>query len=140
MRSGSLRNERGFALLEAVLALAILAVVTVAVLAHMGADMRTSARIRDVLPAVALAEHRLAVLELLPAAELEALPDSLSAGRFAPPLDRYAWSAMAEPMLGRPGLYEVVVEVSWPEGGSYPLRTRVYRPPDEGAQTIESAP
>jgi type II secretion system protein I len=119
--------EGGFSLLEAVVALAIVAVVSVAALSSLGAELRAAARARDTLPASLLAEHRLAVLHLLPAEGLAHLPDSVARGRFEEPFRDYAWRADAEPLPGQPGLYEVEVEVSWPDG-SYVLRSRLYRP------------
>lgn len=132
MRLPSAGSEGGFALLEAVLALAIVAMVNVAVLAHLGADLRALARLREVLPAVAMAEHRMAYLHLVDPTELEHLPDSLAHGRFEAPLEHYQWTAEVEPVRGQPGLYDAEVVVRWDGGGSLPLRSRLYRPPRRG--------
>lgn len=128
MRSVSAGSEEGFALLEAVLALAILSLVAVAVMAYIGADLRASARAREVLPGAALAEHRMAYLRVAPVTDLQHLPDSLESGRFEPPFEDYEWSAEVEPVRGEANLFEVEVVVHWGGGGSFPLRTRLYRP------------
>jgi type II secretory pathway pseudopilin PulG len=120
-------TNRGFALLEAVIALAIVGLIGVGALSSMGAQSRTADRARDAVEAAALAEYRLASLQLLSADELSPLPDSLSYGRFAPPLDQYAWRATARPTSDEDGLYELTVKVEWGDG-SFSLATQVYRP------------
>jgi type II secretion system protein I len=119
--------SRGFALLESVIALAIVGLIGVAALSSMSAQSRTADRARHAVDAEALAEYRLASLQLLSADELSPLPDSLSRGRFAPPFDRYAWRASVRPTSDEDGLYELTVKVEWGDG-SFSLATQVYRP------------
>lgn len=130
--------EGGFTLLEAVVALAIVAVVSLATLSSLGAELRAAGRAREVLPAAALAEHRLAVAQLLRAEELATLPDSVARGRFAPPFEGYGWATEADVVLGHPGLYDLRVRVEWADG-SFALHSRVYRP-ERARRAAPSAP
>lgn len=116
----------GFTLLEALIALTITGLAGVAALAAFGAEMRTASRARQVLPAVPLAEQRLAVLRMLKAAELRHLPDSLENGVFDPPFHEYSWTARVSELSGESELLDATVRVSWAHG-SYELRTRVFR-------------
>lgn len=120
-------ERRGFTLLEAVVAMAILSVTGVAALSAVAAELRTTTRAGAALEASALARDRLARLEILRGRDLAVLPDSLRAGTFAPPFERYRWSAAAREVPGLDGLYDVEVEVAWATGGRA-LATRVYRP------------
>lgn len=117
----------GFSLLEAVIAVAIIGICTVAVLSAFAVELRTAERARRNLEAMSLAEHRVAELRLLPAAELRVLPEPIRRGRFAPPLDSYRWESSVNLVVDERDLYQVTVLVYWGEG-EYPLRTRLYRP------------
>ena len=134
MRGRRLRLRRGFTLLEAAVAMAIVGVIALAALGAYAAELRAAGKARQALPAVSLAEERLAAIDLLPAGELRALPDSLARGRFGPPFERYEWTATVRRareagrgMRGLRDLYDVRVEVRWPEG-LYTLDARRYRP------------
>ncbi len=123
----SVSNRNGFTLLEAVVALAILAVTGVAALSALGAELRAAGRSNHALEAAALAQDRLARLRLLSGEELEPLADSLRHGDFAAPFEAYAWRASASGVSDEPGLFDVSVVVSWADG-LYELKTRAYRP------------
>jgi prepilin-type N-terminal cleavage/methylation domain-containing protein len=120
-------GNRGFSLLEAVVALAIVGLASVAALAAFGAELRTSDRARRALEANALAEERLAQLRLVPRRELDPLADSLRQGAFSPPFAEYRWEASSRSVRGRDDLFDLTVAVRWPEG-AYTEATRVYRP------------
>ncbi len=119
--------RRGFTLLEAAVAMAIIAIVAMTALAAYGADLRAADRARQTIPAAALAQERMAVLELVDGHTLRMLPDSLSHGAFEAPYDAYVWSATAKPVRGEPSLVEIRVSVTWPDG-AFTLARRRYRP------------
>ena len=124
---GSRRPRRGFSLLEAVVALAIVGVTAVAALASVGTELRAADDARTTLEAEALAVYRMSTLEMLTADQLQRIPDSLARGTFDPPFERYRWKAGSEPVLGEAGLTEVQLDIEW-NGGSFPLRTLLFRP------------
>jgi prepilin-type N-terminal cleavage/methylation domain-containing protein len=116
-------DPRGFTLLEAVVALALAGMVLSAALAVAGADQRASRRAVQVETAASLADDVLSRAELATPDELEAWTRGVE-GRFAPPLDRFAWRMRSAPVPGVDGLAAVTVEVAWPEG-SFTATTRV---------------
>jgi prepilin-type N-terminal cleavage/methylation domain-containing protein len=120
-------RNRGFSLLEAVVALAIVGLASVGALAAFSAELRTSDRARRALEANALAEERLAELRLLPRVELAPLTDSLRKGKFPQPFEEYRWEASAGSVRSRDDLFDLAVTVHW-EGGAYAEATRAYRP------------
>lgn len=119
-------RRRGFVLLEAVVALAILSVASIAALAAVDRDLDAAVRIRGALVSTALVEDRLQAVRLLDAAGFATPPDSLLRGRFAAPFDAYAWHTKIKPADGLMGLYEVRIDVTW-AGGERSLKTRIYR-------------
>lgn len=123
----SMGGRQGFTLLEAVVALAILGLASVAALSALSAELRTAHGARRALEAASLAQDRLATLELLPADELRPLPDSLRRGRFREPFAEYAWEASVREIPAEHDLYEAAVRVEW-DSGSYPLHVLLYRP------------
>jgi type II secretory pathway pseudopilin PulG len=124
-------SKRGFTVLEAAVAIAIVGMISIAALAAFSGDLRAAHRAGELLPAAALAEDRLASLELAPPAWLTMLPDSLARGRFAAPFAGHEWTASAKPVRGERHLYDLAVTVRW-EGGAYSLARRRYRPPPVG--------
>ena len=121
-------RSAGFTLLEAVFALAVLGMMSVAVLTMVSTGLRTAGRSNESLEVAALAQDRLARARLSVVGGPGDLPDSLRAGSFAAPFTGYRWSASVHPVLGERDLYELSVQVRW-ESGAYRLATRVYRPP-----------
>lgn len=117
----------GFTLIEATVALAIVAVVATAVLAQAGADIRAAGRAADATVAAELARDRLDRIRLLGGSAVP-LPDSLRSGRFTAPWDRWVWTAATERRLEEPALVDVRVEVG---DGAYraAVSTRIYAPP-----------
>ena len=116
----------GFTLLEAVFALLVLGMMSLAILGMMSTGLRTAEGSNRSLEAAALAEDRLTRARLF-VGEITGLPDSLRAGRFPAPLSGYRWTAATRPVRGERDLHEVSVEVTW-DGGAFSLATRVYRP------------
>jgi len=121
------RGPDGFVLLEAVVALAIIAMAAVALLAATGSQVRTAGKANELLVAQALAEDRLAALRLLDWDEMADPPDSVLAGTFPEPFEAFRWTAEVEEMEDEYDLFGVRVVVFGP-GEVYPLRTLVHRP------------
>ena len=121
------RNVRhGFVLLEAVVALVVVALAAAAAVDVFAVSTRAATGAPDRAAAVALAQHRLATLWLLEPAQLRHLPDSMARGQFAPPFDGFRWRADATASR-EADLYDLRVTVSW-ERGSYALGTRQFAP------------
>lgn len=122
------RPRRGITLLEAVVAVAIVGMTSVAALEAVGGEMRTAERARRAIEVEQLATSRLEFMDLLTDRELQALPDSVEKGTFTAPLDEYTWTTTSTPLSEQPGVYDVRVMVAWPSG-SYTLRSYLYRTP-----------
>lgn len=126
-RASNSGGRRGFTLLESAAALVVIGLASTAALTALGAELRTAGRLRHAAAAETLARQRLATLQLLSADELRRVPDSLTRGSWAPPLDEYQWRAAVSPVVGASDLLELRVEVLW-AGGSFALVTRTYAP------------
>lgn len=120
-------RRTGFVLLEAMVALMVIALVGGAALSVAAGGMRVSGRAGHLLEARSLAEDRLAALRLLAPPDIDRIPDSLAAGRFAAPFDAYEWVAFATPVRNEYRLFEIGVRVRWGDG-SFDLQTLLYRP------------
>jgi prepilin-type N-terminal cleavage/methylation domain-containing protein len=125
----SSRTDRaGFSLLEAVIALAIVGVTSIAALSAAGTELRATEQARRAVEAEALATDRLAAIRILTDEELRQMPDSIASGTFAAPFDRYRWTVESEPTLGEEGLTDISVTIEWGTG-AFELRTKLYRRP-----------
>ena len=96
----SSRADRGFTILEAVVALAIVGLAGVAALEAVGGEIRGIDRAREAYTTAALAQDRLATITVLPPEDLNPLPDSLARGTFAEPFKDYRWTATLHPLFG----------------------------------------
>jgi type II secretory pathway pseudopilin PulG len=114
--------RRGVTLLEAVAAIAIVGMTSVAALEAAGGEMRTAERARRAIEVAELATSRLEFMDLLTDTELQSLPDSVAKGKFPVPFDQYTWTTTSSPISDPNGLYDIHVTVNW-SGGSYLLRT-----------------
>ncbi|MDR1989677.1 MAG: type II secretion system GspH family protein [Acidobacteriaceae bacterium] len=132
LRHGSF-SRAGFSLLEAVAAIAIVGLTAVSALEAVGSDMRTAEKSRRALEAEALATSRMDLMDLLTDRELQALPDSITSGKFDKPLDEYTWKTTSAPLSDQAGVYDVRITVDWPTG-SYVIRTYQYRRPPLATQ------
>jgi type II secretory pathway pseudopilin PulG len=121
------RDRRGFVLLEAVVALAILGVASIVLLQVRAQQIRVATQARELLTAQALAEDRISALRLLDYELLAAPPDSLMEGVFPVPFQDFSWKAQVELMEDEYDLFGVEVEVNGPVE-RFPLRTLVHRP------------
>ena len=117
----------GFTLLEAAVAMTIVGLIGVGSLAAFGADLRAATRSQQLLPAAALAQERMQMLELLDAQKVRMLPDSIAHGTFLPPFEPYHWESVAKEVRGEVALLEFVVTVRW-DDGAFTLSERRYRP------------
>ena len=122
------RSRRGITLLEAVAAIAIVGMTSVAALEDAGGEMRTAERARRAIEVEELATSRREFMDLLTDTELQSLPDSVAKGKFPPPFDQYTWTTTSAPISDPNGLYDIHVTVNWPNG-SYLVRTYRYITP-----------
>jgi prepilin-type N-terminal cleavage/methylation domain-containing protein len=122
----STADRRGFTLLEAAVAIAIVGLAAVAALDAVGASLRATEKARWALQADALARERLEVVALLDDAGLESLPDSLADGTFGKGFSDFRWQTESKPVAGQPGLYDIRVVVMSTQGTHW-VRTRLYR-------------
>lgn len=120
-------DRRAFTLMEVVVAVIIVGMTAIATLSTFAADFRTAVISRSALEAASLARDRVTALELIPAEDLVALPDSSRKGQFKPPFDKFDWTATASSVLNETDLFDATVRVTW-EGGDYSVATRLYRP------------
>src|SRR5919108_5246036 len=102
-------ERRGFVLMEAVVALAIVALVAIGLLGATAAQTRTADKAALLLTARSLAEDRMTMLRLLGHWGLTDVPDSLAAGTFPAPFENYAWTARVEPVQDEYELFSAQV-------------------------------
>jgi prepilin-type N-terminal cleavage/methylation domain-containing protein len=121
-------GHSGFTLMEVIVAIVIVGMTAIATLSAFATELRTADTSRAALEAASLGETRLAMMELLPAEELIALPDSSKGGQFDPPFEQYRWTGTVTPVVNEPDLFEAAVRVTW-ANGSYAIGTRIYRTP-----------
>jgi type II secretory pathway pseudopilin PulG len=116
----------GFVLLEAVVALTIIALFAIALLTTVGAQVRAADRANVLLVARALAEDRMVKLQLLDINQLKDVPDSLVTGEFPAPFQDYSWLARVTEVPEEQDLFSAEVNVS-AHGYVYPMRTMLHR-------------
>lgn len=121
-------GERGFTLLETMIATAILGLTVVALLQLVAGASDATVKARGYTEAMALAEWRMEEL-LIAGAERALLVDG-RASRFEPPHHAYHSRLRAHRVPGR-DLVEIGVEVTWEEsgGGRVELVTRALPEP-----------
>jgi hypothetical protein len=108
--------------------LLIVSLTAISALSAVAAELRTAERSRRAIEAEALATARLDFLNLLTDQELQALPDSVKKGTFDPPLNEYAWETSSTAESGQAGIYDIVLQITWP-GNVYTVRSAQYRRP-----------
>lgn len=122
----SARADAGFTLAEAVVALVIVAAALVPLMGAVSRSVRAQADVGGAVQAVALAEARMAELELLP---LDSVPAYLQprTGVFPAPFAAYRWRALVRPRPDAPAVLQAAVVVEW-DGREYSLETYFHRP------------
>ena len=114
-------------MLEAMVALAIVALVCVGVLGAYGSAIRADVTAVDRLPLAALAVERLAQADI-ESGDLGHLPDSLARGDFTTPYAGATWEINVQRVSETDGLFDVAVRIH--DGDDvFTLRTRRYRTP-----------
>ena len=121
------RPRRGFTMLEAIVSLAIVALVCVGILGAYAGSLRADAVAADRLPLASLAVERLAAVDIV-AGSLLRLPDSVARGEYAAPYEGVQWNVETRAVTRVPGLVDVSVRVH-DERDAFTLRTRRYRTP-----------
>lgn len=121
-------NRNGFALLEAVIALAVIGLVVIALMAATAGQDRTAGKVTLLLTARSLADERLATLRMLDNRALLDLPDSLAGGSFDPPFGAYSWTMRVVQVGSERDLFSAVVTVQTADE-SYVLNTLLHEPP-----------
>jgi type II secretion system protein I len=125
-----MRVRRGFTILEAVVALAIVGIAAVAALATAGGELRAAARAEQALEVTALLQDRIAAARLGMRRSPLALPDSIRRGRFGGSLAGYEWESRVAPArAGDDRVAELRVTVRWSDG-ERTVATRTYLPPE----------
>jgi type II secretory pathway pseudopilin PulG len=127
----SRRAERGFTILEAVIALAIVGLAGVSALEAVAGELRAADRAAEAYTLAALAQDRLAAVSFVSPKAMSPFPDSLARGTFAEPFEDYHWTAKVQPVSSARALYDVTVTITGARR-DYTIATRLYRPVPTG--------
>jgi len=127
-------GERGFTLIEAVVALAVMSLSVVILAAATSQAMRVEIATLDHVTASALADARLNELASLPLSGLQPL-DETRAGRFGDGNERYAWTARVTRFPDSDHLFRAVVRVTW-DNGVVEVATVLHREPRLGSGEV----
>lgn len=119
-------RRSGLALLEAVVAIAIVGFVSVAVLLTLSAQLQASREVGPALIAAEIGRARLMTLRLTPPELLQSLPDSLSAGAEVTRDGEFFWHATVDEVPGQPALVESTIRVTG--AGQFVASTYFFRP------------
>ena len=119
-------------MLEAVVSLAIVALVWVGILGAYAGSLRADTVAVDRLPLASLAVERLAAVDLV-SGPLTRLPDSVAHGEFGGAYEGVRWDVDTRDVHDVPGLVEIDVRVH-DANDVFALHTRRWRTPFSGAQ------
>ena len=122
-----LSDRRGFVLMEAVVALAIISIFAVGLLSMVGAQVRGADRSKVLLLERALAEDRLMAVQMLDNEDMKDVPDSLTAGTFAEPFQDFTWTIKVDSVANEYDLFHADITVSG-RGYTLPLQTLIHQP------------
>ena len=120
--------------MEAAVALAIVSIVCVAVLGSFGTAFRADFVATQRLPLAALAQERLAALDIYDGS-FDMIPDSLARGNFNSPYGSAGWTAAAKRVGKVSDLYEVRIEVR-DRGQVFILASRRHRASNISSRAI----
>lgn len=120
-------DRRGFTILEAIVALAIVGFAAVAAVEAVGSELRGADRAALAYTTAALAQDRLVAVTILDGEQLNPLPDSVARGAFPAPFEAYHWVTLAFPVFGKRDMYDVSITVT-SDRTEFALATRLYRP------------
>lgn len=126
----SSRTDRGFTLIEAMVAMAIMGLVLVSLSAATSQALRAESKATMQLEAVALAEAKMNEITALPTPGLGGYVNPREGG-FDEGFEDFRWRAVVRPLEASNRLYRAAVNVSWDEG-SFDLETVIYRVPRIG--------
>jgi type II secretory pathway pseudopilin PulG len=121
------RGRGGFTIFEALVAMVIVGLVSVAALEAVGSELSLQYRAQRTIEAQALAVVKMQSIQMLTAEELQLLPDSIREGTFDEPMQKYKWTTTSTPIATEDYLNDVTLQIDW-ESGSYLVRTYLYRP------------
>ena len=119
--------RRGFVLMEAVVALAIISLFAIGLLSMVGAQVRGADRSKVLLLERALAEDRLMAVQMLDNEDMNDVPDTLTAGTFAEPFQDFTWSIKVDPVDDEYDLFRADITVTG-RGYTLPLQTLIHQP------------
>jgi prepilin-type N-terminal cleavage/methylation domain-containing protein len=108
-------GERGFTLVEALVAMVVMSLAIVTLAAATSQALRVEAATLDHLTAAALADARMSEIAALPIGGLERLAPTRT-GRFGDGNERFSWTATVTRVPDSPHLFRTLVRVSWPTG------------------------
>jgi hypothetical protein len=113
--------------MEAVVALAIIGLFSIALLAAVGTQVRTANQGNVLLIERSLAEDRLMSLRMLDYDGLKEIPDSLAAGSFPEPFEDFSWTASASVVADEQDLFNASIVVTG-QGYTLPIQAMLHRP------------
>lgn len=114
-------------MLEAIVSLAIVALVCVGILGAYAGALRADTVAADRLPLASLAVERLAAVDIEPGSLLR-IPDSTARGAFTGAYEGVRWDIATRAVNRVPGLVDITVRVH-DANDAFELRTRRYRTP-----------
>ena len=120
-------GRRGFVLMEAVVALAIIGLFAIGLLGMVGAQVRGADRSKVLLLVRALAEDRLMAVQMLDNEDMNDVPDSLATGTFAEPFQDFTWSIRVDSIGDEYDLFRAEISVTG-RGYTLPLQTLIHQP------------